>query len=118
MATALVWPYDPSHGGYEVGLETHRYNDPRGRADMEQCLAHVIDTSPDHETLLIDSHLTETLEFAMIRDLPRPTRIDDALSYGSGGWMAILAIPVPEGSSPICLARSLVPPEAGWIAGS
>lgn len=116
VASALVWPYDALHGGYEVGLETRRYNDPRSRADMEQCLAHVIDTSPDREVLLIDSHLTEDVEFAMVHDLPRPTQGEDATSPTSGEWMTILAIPVPGGPAPIRLLRSLVPLEAAWIA--
>lgn len=116
VASALVWPYDTMHGGYEVGLETSRYGDPRSRADMEQCLARVIDTSPDGEILLIDSHLTETLEFAMVHDLPGPTRVDDPPSLNSGEWMTILAIPVTGGPVPIRLPRELVPPEAAWIA--
>lgn len=114
VASALVWPYDSMRRGYEVGLETRRYDDPRSRSDMEQCLAHVIDTSPDREVLLIDSHLTEHLEFAMVRDLARAAGINN--SPGSGQWMTILAIPVSDGPAPIRLPRSLVPPDAAWIA--
>lgn len=116
VAAALVWPYDADHGGREVGLETSRYGDLQGRADMEQCLARVIDATPVGEVLLIDSHLTEELESAMVHELPRPEQNDELTSHNSREWMTLLAIPVPGGPAPIRLPRSLVPPQAAWIA--
>lgn len=105
VAAAMVWPGDEA----EASLLTDRHNDPASRADMEACLAGVIDASPEGAVLLIDSHLTEPVEYAMMRDLPGPAPEE------AGAWLAIVALPVPGGPVPIPLPRGLVPPEAGWI---
>lgn len=113
VASALVWPYDTTHNGYEVGLETYRHGDPHTRADMEQCLAHVIEHSADGEVLLIDSHLTEDVESALVRGLPR--RAPEIPAPTSEQWMAILALPVAGGPAPIRLPVSKIPPAATWV---
>lgn len=103
-AAAMVWADDEP----EVGLLTARHDDPAGRADMESCLAAVIDASPDGAHLLIDSHVTEPVESQMLRDLPGP-------GPDGGPWLAIVALPSRGGPAPIPMPAGLLPPEAAWI---
>jgi len=109
VAAALVWPYDSRSGGHEVSLICQQHGSGIGRSDMEQCLAEVITRASDDAVLLIDSHVTQAVETAMLRDLPGPWPDD------GDGWMSIVAIPVPGGPAPIAMPAGLLPPEARWI---
>ena len=110
-AQALVWPPEPD-GAAEVSLQSRPYEGPTARRDMEACLAAVVGHSADGDVLLIDSHVTEELESAMMREVPGPPpSTDDA-------WTAIVAIPVTGGPTPIPLPDDRVPAEtAGAFAG-
>lgn len=109
VAAALVWPYDSELGGNEVSLICRQHGSSGGRADMEACLAETIARCGDDIMLLIDSHVTQAVESAMLRDLPGPSPDD------GDGWMVIVAIPVPGGPAPIAMPSGLLPPEARWI---
>lgn len=111
VAAALLWP--GSNGapadGSELSLLSRPYVGPHSRRDKESCLAAVIDASEDGDALLIDSHLTEDDETAMMRDLPGLVA-DDATD-----WMAIVAVPVPGGPTPAAFPRERVPARATWV---
>ena len=77
---------------------------------MEACLAAVIDRSADGDVLLIDSHATEELESAMMRDVPGPA------PHPQDTWTAIVGIPVPGGPAPIPLSAELIPAAAAKLA--
>lgn len=109
VAAALVWPYDAKRAGTEVSLICEQHGSLTGRSEMEQCLADVITRCPDDAVPLIDSHVTETVETAMLRDLPGRWPDDGA------GWMTIVAIPIPGGPVPIATPAGLLPPEPQWI---
>lgn len=109
VAAALVWPFDPGSAGNEVSLICEQHGSLIGRSDMEQCLGELITRCGDDTVLLIDSHVTQTVEAAMLRDLPGPWPDD------RDGWMAIVAIPVPGGPAPLAMPAGLLPPEARWI---
>lgn len=102
VAQALVWPPDED-GAVEVTLQSHPHEGPTARQDMEACLAGVVERSAEGNVLLIDSHLTEELESAMVRDLPGPP------PHPGDTWTAIVGIPVPGGPDPLPLPRDLVP---------
>lgn len=109
VAAALLWPLEADLDGREVTLLALPYDGPRSREDKELCFAALIASSCDGETLLVDSHLTERTEAAMMREIP-------GLVGTSEDWMAIVAIPVSEGPGPIPFPRALVPDEAPWVA--
>ncbi|MGP9536645.1 hypothetical protein ACT3SP_01445 [Brachybacterium sp. AOP43-C2-M15] len=104
-AQALAWPPEPD-GGTEITVQSRPHDGPRAREDMEACLAAVIDRSADGDVLLIDSHVTEELESAMMRDLPGPP------PHPADTWTAIVAIPVPSGPGPIPLPAERIPADA------
>ena len=110
VAAALVWTdvLEP-WGGREVTLVTEHHDDDDARADLEACLAGVIDRSEDGAVLLIDSHATERVETLLARDLPKPppTATDE--------WTAIVEIPVGTGPEPGAMPRGILPADAGWI---
>lgn len=111
VAQALVWPAEPD-GSREVTLQNRSGTDGSARADMEACLAGVIERSADGDVLLIDSHATEALESAMVRDVPRDG--DDTVD----AWTAIIGIPVPGGPAPIPIPREAIPAAALTFARS
>lgn len=105
VAQALVWPPEPD-GGVEVGLSSRPHEGVTAREDMEACLAAVIDRSADGEVLLIDSHVTESLESAMMRDVPGPP------PHPAETWTAIVGIPVPGGPPQVSLPAAQIPADA------
>ena len=114
-AAALVRPEENHHGqrGCEVTLLARPYDGAHARADKEACLAAVVERSADRDVLMIDSHLTERVESAMMSEVPG---LDD-----DSGWMAIIAVtPTPgrlrPGAEPIGLDPRLLPADARWIA--
>lgn len=109
LAQALAWPPEPE-GGIEISFESSPHEGPTAREDMEACLAAVIERSADGDVLLIDAHVTEELEFAMMRDVPGPA------PHPKDTWTAIVAIPVPGGPVPIPLPVELVPSDAAPVA--
>ena len=111
VAAGLVWPQHsgPPVAGREVSLICLQHGDLRARVDLEACLAGVIDRCDDADVLLIDSHVTESVETAMLGDLPGPE------PFPGDEWMAIVAIPVPGGPEPVAMPSGLVPAEARWI---
>lgn len=104
VAQALVWPPEPD-GAAEVTLQSRPYEGPTTRADMAACLAAVVEASADGDVLLIDSHLTEPCESALLRDVPKPS------GENQDPWTAIVAIPVPGRPVPAPLPVNLVPEE-------
>lgn len=104
-AQALAWPPEPD-GGIEISMESRPHEGPTAREDMEACVAAVIDRSADEDVLLIDSHVTETLESAMMRDVPGPP------PHPEDTWTAIVGIPVPGGPTPIPLPAAQIPLDA------
>jgi hypothetical protein len=112
-AQALVWPAEPD-GSREVSSQALPYEGPAARADAEACLAAVIDHSADGDVLLIDSHVTEPMESAMMRDLRAGVGPDPSAAESSHAdpWTAIVAIPVAGGPEPIPLPADAVPEEA------
>lgn len=111
VAAGLVWPHHPGPpvAGREVSLICLQHGDPGARIDLESCLAGVVDRCDDADVLLIDSHVTESVETAMLGELPGPE------PFPGDEWMAIVAIPVPAGPQPLAMPIGLVPAEAGWI---
>lgn len=109
VAAGLVWPEDPESERVEqeVTLVCKRHGDPAGRADLEACLAGVVDRSPDGAVLLVDSHVTEEVESGMVADVPGPMVDDD-------GWTVIVALPVDGGPAPIPLPLALLQPSVRW----
>lgn len=103
VAAALLWP--PDDEGREVSLLAWPYEGPNSRADKESCLAALVTSMADGDVLLVDSHVTEREEFAMLRELPGPV---------SGQWLAIVKIPVAGAPRPTPIDADLVPPEASW----
>lgn len=108
-AQALAWPPEPD-GGIEISMESRPHEGPTAREDMEACVAAVIDRSADEDVLLIDSHVTETLESAMMRDVPGPP------PHPEDTWTAIVGIPVPGGPTPIPLPAAQIPLDAVPLA--
>lgn len=108
-AAALLWPFDEEFTGREVTLLSRPYVGPHSRADKEACLAALIGSGADGESLLVDSHLTEQHEAEMMREIP-------GLVGSAEDWMAITAIPVSKGPAPIPFPRALIPEEAPWVA--
>lgn len=108
-AQALAWPAEPD-GGVEIGLESRPHEGPTAREDMEACLAAVIERSADGDALLIDSHVTEELESAMMSDVPSPA------PHPEDTWTAIVGIPVPGGPAPLPLRTELIPADAADLA--
>lgn len=104
-AQALAWPPEPD-GGIEIGLNSRPHEGATAREDMEACLAAVIDCSADRDVLLIDSHVTEELESAMMHDVPGPP------PHPADAWTAIVGIPVPDGPAPIPLPDGRIPADA------
>lgn len=111
VAAGLVWPQAPDApaAGDEVSLVCARHDDPAGRADMELCLAGVIQRCRDDAVLLIDSHVTEAVEAAMMQGVPGP------VGGENDEWMVIVALPVPGGPKPIAMPSGLIPVDAQWI---
>ena len=109
VAQALAWPPEPD-GGIEITLQSTPHEGRTAREDMEACLAAVIDRSADGDVLLIDSHATEELESAMMRDVPGPA------PHPQDTWTAIVGIPVPGGPAPIPLSAELIPAAAAKLA--
>lgn len=107
-AQALVWPPEAG-GGAEVGLQSRPYEGPTAREDMEACLAATIDRSADGDVLLIDSHVSEQLESAMLREVPGPP------PHSEDPWTAIVAIPVPGGPQPLPLPAEQIPAGAAAL---
>jgi hypothetical protein len=106
VAAGLLWPEDVEPwGGPEVSLVCADHGTAQGRVDMEVCLAGVIDRSPDGAVLLVDSHVTEEVESAMMRDVPGPP------PHPSDGWGAIVAIAVDGGPPPLPMPEHLIPAE-------
>lgn len=111
VAQALAWPPEPD-GGTEITVQSRPHEGPTAREDMEACLAAVVDRSADGDVLLIDSHLTEELESAMMQDLPGPA------PHPQDTWTAIVAIPVPGGPAPLPLPAHRIPDDAApLVAG-
>lgn len=108
-AQALAWPAEPD-GGVEIGLESRPHERSTAREDREACLAAVIERSADGDVLLIDSHVTEELETAMMRDVPDPA------PHPQDTWTAIVGIPVPCGPAPHPLRAELIPADADELA--
>lgn len=108
MAQALAWPPEPD-GGTEITVQSRPHEGPTAREDMEACLAEVIARSADGDVLLIDSHVSEELESAMMRDLPGPD------PHPEDTWTAIVAIPVPGGPAPIPLPAGRIPADASAL---
>ena len=108
VAQALAWPPEPD-GGTEITVQSRPHEGPTAREDMEACLAAVITRSADGDLLLIDSHVSEELESAMMRDLPGPD------SHPEDTWTAIVAIPVPGGPAPIPLPSGRIPADAAAL---
>lgn len=104
-AQALAWPPEPD-GGTEITVQSRPHEGPTSREDMEACLAAVVDRSADGDALLIDSHVTEELESAMMRDVPGPPR------HPADCWSAIVAIPVLGGPAPLALPDERIPADA------
>ena len=109
VGQALAWPPEPD-GGIEITLQSTPHEGRTARVDMEACLAAVIDRSADGDVLLIDSHVTEELESAMMRDVPGPA------PHPEDTWTAIVGIPVPGGPAPIPLSAALIPAAAAKLA--
>lgn len=107
-AQALAWPPEPG-GGTEITVQSRPHEGPTAREDMEACLAAVIARCADGEVLLIDSHVTEELESAMMHALPGPP------PHPEDTWTAIVAIPVPGGPAPIPLPAVRVPAGAAAL---
>lgn len=107
-AQALAWPPEPD-GGTEISVQSRPHEGPTARRDMEACLAAVIERSDDGDVLLIDSHVTEELESAMMRALPGPP------PHPEDTWTAIVAIPVPDGPAPIPLPAERIPAGAAAL---
>lgn len=105
VGQALAWPPEPD-GGIEITLQSTPHEGRTARVDMEACLAAVIDRSADGDVLLIDSHITEELESAMMRDVPGPP------PHPEDTWTAIVGIPVPGGPAPAPLANAQIPGDA------
>lgn len=74
---------------------------------MEACLAGVVDRCGDDDVLLVDSHVTEAVETAMMLDVPG--------RFPGDGWTAIVALPVPGGLRPAAMPPGLLPDRARWI---
>ncbi|MCT2176953.1 hypothetical protein M3F63_04615 [Brachybacterium muris] len=102
VAQALVWPPEED-GGVEVTVQSRPHEGSTARQDMEACLAAVVERSGDGNVLLIDSHVTEELESAMMRGVPGPP------PHPGDTWTAIVGIPVAGGPGPLPLPRDLVP---------
>lgn len=102
VAQALAWPAEPD-GGTEITVQSRPHEGPTAREDMEACLAAVIESSADGDVLLIDSHATEELESAMMREVPGPP------PHPEDTWTAIVAIPVPDGPAPRPLPAQRIP---------
>lgn len=111
VAAALVWPHHPGPpvAGAEVSLICADHGDPASRAGMEACLAGVVDRCSDDDVLLVDSHATEAVETAMMRDVPGPG------PFPGDGWLAIVALPAPGGLRPTAMPLGLLPDRARWI---
>lgn len=60
--------------------------------------------------LLIDSHVSEQLETAMLREVPGPP------PHPADPWTAIVAIPVPGGPQPLPLPAEHIPAGAAALA--
>lgn len=104
-AQGLAWPSDDD-GGVEISLHSTPYQGPTAREDMEACLAAVIDRSGDGDVLLVDSHVSESLETAMMGAVPDPP------PHPAETWTAIVALPVPGGPAPKPLYLRHVPEAA------
>lgn len=109
VAQAIVWP-PQDDGAAEVTVQCTPPVGAAGRRDMEACLAAVMDGAGDGDVLLIDSHLTETVESAMLHDLP-----SDPDARGNQ-WTAVVDIPVPDGPEPIPFPARLLPDETAAFA--
>lgn len=70
---------------------------------MEACLAAVVDGTDDGDVLLIDCHLTERTEAAILHDLPGDTDAE------TDPWVAIVGLPVAAGPAPIPFPADLLP---------
>lgn len=102
VAQALAWPAEPD-GGTEITVQSRPHEGPTAREDMEACLAAVVASSADGDVLLIDSHVTEELESAMMREVPGPP------PHPEDTWTAIVAIPVPDGPAALPLPAQRIP---------
>ncbi|QCR18763.1 hypothetical protein [Agrococcus sp. SGAir0287] len=106
VAQAIVDP--PADDGSEVVLQALPRGGATARQDLEACLAETIRRSRDGQTLLVDAHLTEADEMALVAGLPSPPAAQ------AGEWTAIVAIPLPGAEPPAGLAAADVPDDAGW----
>lgn len=109
VAQALAWPSD-DEGGVEITLQSMPYQGPTAREDMEACLAEVIGRSAENDVLLIDSHVSESLETNMMSAVPGPP------PHPADSWTAIVALPVPGGPVPRPLRAERVPEAAAAFA--
>lgn len=111
VAAALVWPHHPGPpvGGAEVSLICTHHGDPASRAGVEACLAGVVDRCDDDDVLLVDSHATEAVETAMMRDVPGPGDLP------GDEWLAIVVLPAPGGLRAAAMPAGLLPDRARWI---
>lgn len=105
VGTDVIEPW----GGREVTLVTERHDDDETRAELEACLAAVIDQCADGAVLLVDFHATERVEMLIARGLPQPP------PSPTDGWVAIVEIPVGAGPEPRAMPQGLLPAEASWI---
>lgn len=108
-AQALAWPSD-DEGGVEITLQSTPYQGPAAREDMEACLAGVIGRSAENDALLVDSHMSESLETGMMSAVPGPP------PHPADSWTAIVALPVPGGPAPKPLPAERVPEAAAAFA--
>lgn len=104
-AQALAWPAD-DEGRVEISLHSTPYQGPTARGDMEACLAAVIGRSADSDVLLVDSHVSESLETAMMRAMPSPP------PHPADSWTAIVALPIPGEPTPTPLRPGRMPAAA------
>lgn len=113
VAAALVWGGSNGAGvdAPEVSLLSRPYLGPSSRRDKEACLAAVVAASADGDELLLDSHLSLPEETAMMQAVPGLEGTPET------DWMAIIALPVPDGPAPIAFPRERVPAEASWVHG-
>ncbi|WP_409483675.1 hypothetical protein [Arsenicicoccus dermatophilus] len=105
VAAGLLWPPEDDGEPAELTLTALPYQSPTARVDLEACLAAVLTCLPDGAVVEIDSHVTEPVESALVRDLP---------ATAEGEWLAIVEVPVPGGPTPVPLFRSLVPDACVW----
>lgn len=99
VAAAIVWPDDEP----EVTLVARPHRGAASVRDRQACLSSLIEASADGDVLLLDAHLTERDEYAMMRGVPG---VDP-----DAECCALVAVLVPDGPVPCPLDQRLVPEE-------